>query len=166
MIFLMHKRLTGVRAPVGGPDDLVPFGLAEVRRSGSDVTLISYSYSVRRVLDAAAILAEQGIDAEVIDLRTVQPLDLETIETSVKKTGRALVIDEAPRFGGVAAEIAAAVQEAVFDYLDAPVGRIGGAFAPLAHAPGLVDAAIPGVDTIVAGVKASIARWYPPEEVQ
>ena len=165
VIFLMHKRLTGVRAPAGGPDDLVPFGSAMIRRSGSDVTLVSYSFSVRRVLDAAAILAEHGIDAEVIDLRTLQPLDLETVETSVKKTGRALVIDEAPRFGGVAAEIAAAVQEAVFDFLDAPVTRIGAAFAPIAHSPTLVDAAIPGVDTIVAGVRASIDRWFPAEEV-
>ena len=159
VIFLMHKRLTGARGPTGGPDDLVPFGSAAIRRRGNSVTLVSYSFSVRRVLDAATALAEIGIEAEVIDLRTLQPLDLDTIETSVRKTGRALVIDEAPRFCGIAAEVAAAVQEGVFDYLDAPVLRVGGAFAPIAHSPTLMAAAIPDVDRIVAGVGASLDQW-------
>jgi pyruvate/2-oxoglutarate/acetoin dehydrogenase E1 component len=161
VIFLMHKRLTGVRAPVDGPDELVPFGSAAIRRTGTAVTLVSYSYPVRRVLDAAAALADEGIDAEVIDLRTLQPLDLDTVEASVRKTGRALVVDEAPRFGGFAAELVASIQEAVFDYLDAPVLRIGGAFAPIAHSPTLMEAAIPGVDEIVAGVRASFEQWFP-----
>jgi len=164
VIFLMHKRLTGVRGPVGGREDLVPLGSARVARVGTAVTLVSYSFPVRRVLEAAEALVERGIDPEVIDLRSLQPLDLDTVTASVRKTGRALVVDEAPRFGGIAAEITAAIQEAVFDYLDAPVTRIGAAFAPLAHSPTLVDAAIPGVDTIVAGVRASIDRWFPAEE--
>jgi pyruvate/2-oxoglutarate/acetoin dehydrogenase E1 component len=148
-----------LRGSVGGPDDLVPFGSASVRRRGTSVTLVSYSFPVRHVLDAATRLVDVGIEAEVIDLRTLQPLDLDTIEASVRKTGRALVIDEAPRFAGIAAEVAAAVQEAVFNYLDAPVLRIGAAFAPIAHSPALMAAAIPGVGTIVAGVRASLERW-------
>jgi acetoin:2,6-dichlorophenolindophenol oxidoreductase subunit beta len=159
VIFLMHKRLMPARGPVGGPDDLVPFGQAVVRRSGRDVTLVSYSYPVRRVLEAAERLAAEDIDAEVIDLRTPFPLDLETIEASVKKTGRALVIDEAPRYGGVGAEVAAAVQEGVFDYLDAPVLRVGAVHAPIAHSPVLMEAAVPNVDGIVRAVRHSIGRW-------
>jgi len=159
VIFLMHKRLTGVRGPVGGPDDLVPLGSARIARPGADVTLVSYSFPLRRVLEAADALAERGIDAEVIDLRSLQPLDLDTVTASVRKTGRALVVDEAPRFGGISAEITAAIQEAVFDYLDAPVLRIGAVFAPIAHAPVLMDAAIPGVEDIVAGVTSSFEHW-------
>lgn len=159
VIFLTHKRLTSIRGPVGGPDDLVPFGVAAVRREGSAVTLISYSYPVHRVLQATEALAEEGIEAEVIDLRTLQPLDLETIEASVRRTGRALVIDEAPRFAGMGAEIAAAVQESVFEYLDAPVSRVGALFSPIAHSPILVEAAIPGADDVVKAVRASIEQW-------
>jgi pyruvate/2-oxoglutarate/acetoin dehydrogenase E1 component len=159
VIFLMHKRLTGARGPTGGPEDLVPFGSAAIRRRGNSVTLVSYSFSVRRVLEAATALSESGIEAEVIDLRTLQPLDLDTIETSVRKTGRVLVVDEAPRFCGIAAEVAAAVQEAAFNYLDAPVLRIAGAFAPIAHSPTLMAAAIPDVGTIVDGVRASFKLW-------
>jgi len=148
VIFLMHKKLTGVRAVVGGPDDLVPFGQASVRRTGADLTIVSYSYMVGRCLEAAELLAAEGIEADVVDMRTLMPLDLTTIEQSVRKTGRVMVVTDAPRFGSIASEIAASIQESVFDYLDAPVIRVGAKHAPIPHSPGLIDALVPSTQDI------------------
>lgn len=159
VIFLMHKRLTGVRGPVGDHDHLVPFGRAQVLRTGRHVTLVSYGYMVRRVLEAARFLVDDGVEAEVIDLKTLQPLDLATLERSLRKTGRAFIVDEAPRFAGIGAELAASLQESVFEYLDAPVTRIGAAFAPIPHSPVLMEASIPGADAVARAVRASLSRW-------
>lgn len=143
VIFLMHKKLTGVRAVVGGPDELVPFGQAAVRRTGANLTIVSYSYMVSGCLEAAERLAEEGIEADVIDLRTLMPLDMATVEQSVRKTGRAMVVSDAPTFCSVASEIAASIQESVFDYLDAPVIRVGAKHAPIPNNAGLIDALVP-----------------------
>jgi pyruvate/2-oxoglutarate/acetoin dehydrogenase E1 component len=148
VVFLMHKALTGARGEVGGADDLVPFGKAAVVRPGRDVTLVTYSITVRKGLEAAERLAGQGVDVEVIDLRTVFPLDLETIEESVRRTNRVVVAGEAPRFGGIASEVASSIQESMFDYLDAPVLRVGGKHAPIPHSPPLMEAIIPQVADI------------------
>jgi acetoin:2,6-dichlorophenolindophenol oxidoreductase subunit beta len=148
VIFMMHKRLTGAKGPAGGPDDLVPFGQAAIRRVGKDVTVVTYSHMVETALTAASELSQEGIDVEVIDLRTVFPLDLETVESSVKKTGRVVVASEAPRQGGIGAEVAAAIQENVFFYLDAPVRRVGARHAPIPHSMPLVEAIVPGVADI------------------
>ena len=120
VIFLMHKRLTGTRGPVGRVDELVPFGRAIVLRVREDCTIIGLCGSRPKALSAAGALSALGTSAEVIDLRTLAPLDLATCVSSVENTGRAVVVDEAPKFAGPGAEIAAALQEAAFTYLDAP----------------------------------------------
>jgi pyruvate dehydrogenase E1 component beta subunit len=148
VIFLMHKRLGSMRGRVGGADDLIPFGRAAVRRAGSDVTIVSYSQMIVKVLEAAERLAADGIEAEVIDLRTVMPLDFATVTTSVQKTGRVLVVTEAPRFASIASEVAATIGETVFDWLDKPVMRLAAHHAPIAHSPTLFESIIPQVADI------------------
>lgn len=158
VIFLMHKMLSGVRGEVGGPDDMVPLGKAQICRSGNDVTLVTYSITVKKGLEAAELAAAKGIDVEVIDLRTVFPLDLGLIETSVKKTNRLVVAGEAPLFGSIASEVAASIQEALFDYLDAPVVRVGGEHTPIPYSPPLFDAVIPQSADIAQGILRTVSR--------
>jgi pyruvate dehydrogenase E1 component beta subunit len=164
VIFLMHKRLTGMRGEVGGAEDLVPIGKAAVAKPGRHVTLVTCGILVHKVMKAAETLAVEGIDAEVIDLRTIFPFDLDLIAGSVRKTGRAMVVTEEPPYASVASEIAATIQEEVFDYLDAPVGRVTAAHSPIPHAPNLVEALIPQPETIVRAVKTSVQRWPSSEE--
>jgi pyruvate dehydrogenase E1 component beta subunit len=159
VVFFMHKRLTGSRGEVGGPEELVPIGRAAVVREGRQATLVSSGIVVAKVLKAAEALASDGIDVEVIDLRTIFPLDMETIAASVRKTGRALVVTEEPPYASVASEVAASLQEGVFEYLDAPVTRLTAAHAPIPHAPNLMEALIPQVEHIVAAVRGSLERW-------
>lgn len=156
VVYLMHKRLTGLRGEVGGPDEVTPFGKAVVRRTGKDVTVVGYALMVHKALEAAEAMAEEGIDVEVIDLRTIVPLDLELIEESVRKTGRLVVVGEAPRHCGIGAEVAAAVQEAVFEYLDAPVLRVGAPHVPIPHSPALFEALIPSAADIARAVRGSL----------
>ncbi len=157
VIFLMHKMLTGLRGEVGGPDDLVPFGRAAIRRPGSDVTVASYGAAVGKAVRAAEQLADDGIDVEVVDLRTVMPLDLDTVEESVRRTRRLVVFTEDYRHGGVGSEIAAAIQESLYGQLDAPILRVGAGFAPVPHSPVLLDALTPGVDDVTATIRQAYA---------
>ena len=159
VMFFMHKRLTGSRGEVGGPDAYVPIGKAAIARPGHSVTVVSSGIVVAKVVKAAEILAAEGIDLEVIDLRTIFPLDMDLIEESVRKTGRALVVTEEPPYASVASEIAASVQENSFDYLDAPVARVTAAHAPIGHAPQLMEAVIPQIEGIVTAVRHSFERW-------
>ena len=165
VMFFMHKRLTGTRGTVGGPDDLTPIGKAAIVRPGRHVTLISSGIVVQKTLKAAEALAAEGIDVEVIDLRTISPLDMDCIADSVRKTGRAMVVTEEPPYASVASEIAAAIQEEIFDYLDAPVVRITAAHAPIPHAPQLMEALLPQVETIVKAVQRSVERWPASDDV-
>jgi pyruvate dehydrogenase E1 component beta subunit len=164
VVFFMHKRLTGARGEVGGPDDLIPIGKANVVRPGRHVTLVSTGIVVQKTLKAAEALAADGIEAEVIDLRTIFPLDLDLIADSVRKTGRAIVVTEEPPYASVASEVAASIQEGVFEYLDAPVARITAAHAPIPHAPQLMEALLPQVETVVHAVRRSVERWPSSEE--
>jgi pyruvate dehydrogenase E1 component beta subunit len=159
VVFFMHKRLTGARGEVGGPEDLIPLGKASVVREGTKATLISSGIVVGKTLKAADALAADGIDVEVIDLRTIFPLDTETIAASVRKTGRAIVITEEPPYASVASEIAASIQEDVFEYLDAPIVRLTAAHSPIPHAPNLIEAMLPQVEDIVKTVRGSLSRW-------
>ena len=159
VIFFMHKRLTGSRGVVGGAEDLVPIGKAAVLREGTDVTLVAAGIVVNKLVKAADELAKEGIAAEVIDLRTIFPLDFETVTESVRKTGRAVIVSEEPPYASVASEIAASVQEGVFEYLDAPVQRVTAAHTPIGHAPSLMEAVIPQVEDVVASVRESIEKW-------
>jgi pyruvate dehydrogenase E1 component beta subunit len=131
----------------------IPIGLADVKRQGSDVTLISFNKMVHVTMDAAAELEKEGVSAEVIDLRTIRPLDIETILRSVQKTNRCVVVDESWPYGGISAEIGFRIQKEAFDYLDAPVLRINGADASMHYAPNLVAAYVPSVARIVQAVK-------------
>jgi pyruvate/2-oxoglutarate/acetoin dehydrogenase E1 component len=159
VMFFMHKRLTGARGEIGGPDELVPIGKAAIARPGRDVTVISSGIVVQKALKAAEALAADGVDAEVIDLRTIFPLDMDLVAESVRKTGRAVVVTEEPPYASVASELAASIQEDVFEYLDAPVARVTAAHAPIPHAPQLMEALLPQVETVVDAVRGSIERW-------
>lgn len=137
VLYFEHKGLFPLKGPVPDGDHLVPLGKANVAREGSDVTIVSYSLMMRRSLEAADKLAAEGIKAEVIDLRTISPIDKETIFASVAKTKRLLIVHEAVKQGGVGAEIAALVAEEMVDYLDAPVKRLGAPFVPVPFSPPL-----------------------------
>lgn len=156
-LVIAHKILF---ADIAELDATVPdaaLGQAVVRRTGSRVTLVAWSAMVKQALAAAESLASDGIDAEVIDLRTLRPFDYETVATSVRKTGRCLVIQEAPLTGGFAGEVAASIGEFAFDHLDAPVMRIGGAEVPLPYAVNLEAMAIPNAARIAAAANRLVA---------
>jgi pyruvate dehydrogenase E1 component beta subunit len=149
VMFLEHESLYGVKGEVPDGEHLVPLGQANVMREGKDVTLISYSKCVYDAIAAAEALENEGIDAEVIDLRTLNPLDLGTVLTSVKKTGKAIIVYEGWRTGGAGAEIAAQIYEAAFDHLDAPVERVATLDTPMPYNAHLERAALPSAADIV-----------------
>jgi len=153
VMFLEHKLLYGIEGEVPEDAGPIPFGQANVCREGTDVTIVAFSKMVHSALEAADALAEKGISAEVIDPRTVTPLDIDTILTSVKKTHNLVVAHEAVKVAGVGAEIAAQVAEEVIDYLDAPIMRVGAPFTPVPFSPPLEEAFIPGAEDIVAAVE-------------
>ena len=133
---------------------LIPIGKADIKREGTDVTLVSYNKMMKVALKAAEELEKEGISAEVIDLRTIRPLDMETILTSVKKTNRLVIIDESWPFTSIASEITFQVQRYGFDYLDAPIRRVCGADASMHYAGNLVEAYLPNVPKVVEAVKS------------
>ena len=153
VMFIEHKMLYGVEGYVPDEDYVIPFGVADIKRQGTDVTVVTYSRMVHRSLEAADKLAEEGVSVEVIDLRTLKPLDMETIAASVKKTGRVVGVTEAYKTGSFISELAMRIQEEVFDWLDAPVVRVGAADVPVPMSESLEDAAIPNVDAIIAGIR-------------
>ncbi|MBK9490482.1 MAG: pyruvate dehydrogenase complex E1 component subunit beta [Haliscomenobacter sp.] len=143
----------GHKGPVPEGEFIVPIGKAAVRREGTDVTLVSYNKMTLVALDAAVELAKEGISAEVIDLRTIRPLDVETIINSVKKTNRCIIVDEAWPFASVSSEVAYTVQRLAFDYLDAPVLRVSSADTSLPYAATLVDEFMPNPSKVIKAVK-------------
>jgi len=154
VIFIEQERMYGNKGEV--PDDIdfiVPLGVADVKREGKDATIVARSLMVPVALKAAEILEKQGVSCEVIDPRTIRPLDLDTIIESVKKTNRVVVAEESHPFCGVGAEIASEITERAFDYLDAPVKRVSAADVPMPYAKNLEDLAVPGVEQIVAAVR-------------
>jgi len=159
VIFLENEILYGHSGEVPKLDDYVlPIGKARIARSGKDVTLIAWSIGMTYALKAAEELAGEGIDAEVIDLRTLKPMDTETIIASVKKTGRAVAVEEGWQQCGVGAEIAARIMEQAFDWLDAPVARVSGKDVPMPYAANLEKLALPSVAEVVAAAKAVCYR--------
>jgi pyruvate dehydrogenase E1 component beta subunit len=137
VLYFEHKALFAVKGPVPDGDHLVSIGKARIARSGRDLTIVSYSLMLQSVLEAADALSKDGIDVEVIDLRTISPMDNETIFASVKKTKRLIIVHEAVKTGGVGAEIAARVAEEMIDFLDAPIRRLGAPFVPIPFSPAL-----------------------------
>jgi pyruvate dehydrogenase E1 component beta subunit len=137
---------------------VLPIGKARIARAGKDVTIVSFSMGMTYALKAAEELAQEGIDAEVVDLRTLRPMDTETIVDSVKKTGRIVTVEEGWPQSGIGAEIAARVIEHAFDYLDAPVTRVSGKDVPMPYAANLEKLALPTVAEVVEAAKAVCYR--------
>jgi pyruvate dehydrogenase E1 component beta subunit len=159
VIFLENEILYGHSFPVPKLDDFVlPIGKARIARAGKDVTIVSFSMGMTYALKAAEELAQEGIDAEVVDLRTLRPMDTETIVESVKKTGRIVTVEEGWPQSGIGAEIAARVIEHAFDYLDAPVTRVSGKDVPMPYAANLEKLALPTVAEVVEAAKAVCYR--------
>ena len=154
VIYLEHKKITAQRGPVPTGDYRVPLGSAAVVRSGADVTVVAYSAMALNALAAAEQLAADGIDVEVIDLRSLVPLDFDTVVQSVARTRRAVVAHEAWCFGGFGAELAAQLHSELFGELEAPVARVGAASAPIPFSPPLEAAVVPGADAVAAAVRA------------
>lgn len=153
VMFIEHKLLYNTKGPVPEEEYVIPLGQADVKRPGKDVTIIATSRMVGRALEAAQRLAQDGVDTEVIDPRTLVPLDEGAILGSVRKTGKVLIVHEAVERGGTGAELTALIQQKAFDHLDAPIGRIGARNTPVPFAPQLEDYVIPGVAAIVEGVR-------------
>ncbi|MEA3359295.1 MAG: alpha-ketoacid dehydrogenase subunit beta [Thermodesulfobacteriota bacterium] len=153
IIFFQHKKLFSQTGPVPEGEYLIPLGKGDIKREGRDITLITYSRMTYLSLEAADQLAEEGINVEVIDLRTLKPLDFEIIAESVKKTFHAIIVHEACLTGGFGAEIAARISEELFDYLDAPVLRVGAKDTPIPFSPVLENFVLPQAGDIVEGVK-------------
>ena len=159
VIFLENEILYGHSSPVPKLDDFVlPIGKAKIVRAGSDVTIVAWSMGMSYALKAAEELAGDGIEAEVIDLRTLKPMDTDTIIASVQKTGRAVTVEEGWAQSGVGAEIAARIMERAFDYLDAPVARVTGKEVPMPYAANLEKLALPSVAEVVEAAKAVCYR--------
>ena len=157
-IFVEHILLYSARGEVPEGPYKIPLGRADVKRRGTDVTVVSYSRMVQVSLAAAELLAQEGIDVEVVDLRTLRPLDIETVVESVKKTHNALVVEETPKFGGFAGEVVSQIQQSAFDYLDAPVGRVAGEEVPIPYSMPLEQLAIPNAEQVAQVVRNLLGR--------
>lgn len=157
VIFFEHKRLYEIKGPVPEGEYAIPIGQADVKRTGRDATVITYAYMVNKSLSAAERLAAEGIEVEVVDLRTLDPLDEEAILTSLRKTHRMVIVQEAWRDCSVASEVAALVAEKGFDLLDAPVLRVTAADVPTPFSPALEECVLPSEDGIVDAVRKVLA---------
>lgn len=153
VLFLEHRGLLNSKGDVPEDDYVLPLGVAEVRHRGKDVTIVAVSNMVGVALEAAQDLASQGISAEVIDLRTISPLDLDTILSSLRRTNYLVIAHEAVVTGGIGAEIAARVQEAAIEYLDGPIMRVGAPYSPVPNSPFLEKCYVPGKEQIVEAVR-------------
>jgi pyruvate/2-oxoglutarate/acetoin dehydrogenase E1 component len=160
VLFLEHKLLLNVKGEVPDPeaDELIPFGKADIRREGSDVTVVAIGAMVYKAVEAAEQLTGEGISAEVIDLRSIAPLDLETVLASVHKTGRLVIVDEDFQPAGMGAEISALVTEHAFDDLDAPIRRVNGLHSPVPYSPSLEAAVIPNTSSIAEAIRKLAAE--------
>ena len=157
VMFIEHKMLYGTKGPVPEEDYIIPLGVADVKREGKHITLVTYSRMVLRALEAAEILAKDGIDVEVIDLRTLKPLDIDTVIASVKKTGRFVGLTEAYENTSFINEVMAQINDLAFDWLDAPMVRVAAANVPIPRAEILEDLAIPNVQRIVEACRKVVS---------
>lgn len=153
VLFMESERMYGDKGEIPDGEYLLPIGVADIKRPGTDATIVSFGKMMKVALGAAEELAKEGIHCEVIDLRTIRPLDEATIIASVKKTNRLVVVDEHFPYGSIATEVAYRVQRHAFDHLDAPVVRVTQADTPLPFAPNLIDASLPSVERVVKAVK-------------
>lgn len=158
ILFVENVLMYNEKGEVPDGDHVVPIGQADIKREGEDITLVAYSRSVGMALHAADALAEEGISAEVVDLRSLRPLDMDTVLKSIKKTNRALILHEGWKRYGAGAEIAAQIQEYAFDYLDHPIERLTGAEVPLPYATSLERAALPRMEDVVERAQFMVGK--------
>jgi len=152
VVYMEHGSLYGIKGQIPEEDYTIPMGVGDIKREGKDISIITYSYMVHKALAAAEILEADGIDAEVVDLRTLKPMDTEIITASVKKTHRVVVLHEACVTGGIGGEIVAKIAENVFDYIDAPIKRVGIPDVPVPYAKSLEDAIVPNEEMLITCV--------------
>lgn len=158
ILFFEHKLLYNTKGPVPEKEYLIPFGKADIKRNGSDLTIVTYSFMTHEALKASETLSKEGIEAEVIDLRTLSPMDRETVVGSVKKTNRVVIVEEGNLTGGVGAEIAAWIMEEAFDFLDAPVKRVASKDVPIPFNPVMEGFVIPNTGDIIRAIKEVVYR--------
>ena len=158
VIFMESELMYGDKGEVPAEEYLIPLGQADVKRSGTDVTIVSFGKIMKVALAAAAEMGKDGISCEVVDLRTVRPIDYATVVESVKKTNRLVIVEEAWPLSSIATEITYHVQKYAFDYLDAPIQRVNSFDAPLPYAPTLIEAILPNVEKTVRAIKAVMYR--------
>ena len=159
VMFFQHKRLFSKEGHVpADPEFIIPLGRAAVKREGRDVSLLTYGSGFFMCMTAAQELAKEGIEAEVVDLRSLKPLDMETIAASVRKTVRVVIVHEACRTGGFGAELAARIQAELFDYLDAPIQRVAARDVPIPFSPPMEDFVLPKAADVVQAVQAVCNR--------
>lgn len=156
VLYIEHKVLYGASGPVPEEEYLIPLGKAEVKKEGTDVTLISYSLMLQKTLAAAEQLAGDGVNAEVVDLRTLSPLDHDTLSHSVQKTHRAVVIQEAYESAGVASQVIKSLMDSSFDYIDAPIKTVAAADTVIPFSPNLEDNMLPNEDKIIQAIKETV----------
>ena len=158
VVFLESEKMYGDKGDIPEGEYIIPIGVADIKRKGSDVTIVSFGKIIKVAHEAAEVLQKEGISVEIIDLRTVRPIDYKTIVDSIKKTNRCVVVEESWPLASISSEIAYHLQHYAFDYLDAPVYRVTQTDTPFAFSPTLIEAALPNVERIVAAVKASLYR--------
>jgi pyruvate dehydrogenase E1 component beta subunit len=156
VVFLESEKMYGDKGEVPEGEYIIPIGVADIKRKGSDVTLVSFGKIMKLALETAEILAKENIEVEVIDLRTIRPLDYGTIVESIKKTNRCVVLEESWPLASISSEIAYHVQRYAFDYLDAPVMRVTQTDTPFAFSPSLIDEALPNVKRLIEAIKKTL----------
>jgi pyruvate dehydrogenase E1 component beta subunit len=158
VVFLESEKMYGDKGEVPEGEYIIPIGVADVKRKGTDITLVTFGKIIKVAQEAAEVLAKENISVEIIDLRTIRPLDYGTIVESIKKTNRCVVVEESWPLASISSEIAYHLQRYAFDYLDAPVQRVTQTDTPFAFSPSLIDEALPNVERIVKAVKATLYR--------
>ena len=158
VVFLESEKMYGDKGEIPDGEYIIPIGVADIKRKGTDVTIVSFGKILKVVYEAAEVLEKEGISVEVIDLRTVRPIDYKTVVESVKKTNRCVIVEESWPLASIASEIAYHLQQYAFDYLDAPVYRVMQTDTPFAFSPTLIEAALPNVPRVIAAVKATLYK--------
>jgi pyruvate dehydrogenase E1 component beta subunit len=158
VVFLESEKMYGDKGEIPEGEYLTPIGVADVKRKGRDVTIVTFGKIIKEVHKAAEVLKEENIDCEIIDLRTVRPIDYDTVVESIKKTNRCVVVEESWPLASISSEMAYHLQRYAFDYLDAPVMRVTQTDTPFPFSPSLIDVALPNVDRITKAVKATLYR--------
>ncbi|HLU86571.1 MAG TPA: pyruvate dehydrogenase complex E1 component subunit beta, partial [Taishania sp.] len=158
VVFLESEKMYGDKGEIPEGEYLIPIGVADIKRKGTDVTIVSFGKIIKVAHAAAEELAKEGIEVEIVDLRTVRPIDYAAVVESVKKTNRCVVVEESWPLASISSEIAYHLQRYAFDYLDAPVQRVTQTDTPFAFSPTLIDEALPNVDRVIKAVKAVLYR--------